>query len=325
MAAPATLSTDLTQAVLVLYSAQLLHNALGTMQWLNFATEREDLLINKGQTVTFTKYDDLTGDPELTEGTALTEAQMSADTVSITVTEQGKATSVSEKLVNISWEDVLAEAALLLARHYAVWGPDAHIKKTVMENAGNTIYANGRAGRTSIVEGDNLDTDVIREGVETLQTLNAPKYNAGGDEFYVCMIHPRQARYLRQDPDWVAAANYHGTRNIFNGEIGRFEDVVFVVSSYNYHGAAAAATDPSWYTADADAANDLTSGNDGNQVNIYMAHMLADMSVGFASALPVELRDAGVRDFGRNHGLAWYALYGSGMIHPNYALNIETA
>ena len=35
---------------------------------------------------------------------------------------------------------------------------------------------------------------------------------------------------------------------------------------------------------------------------------------GTPSRLPVELRDGGVLDFGREHALAWYAIWGLGLI-----------
>jgi hypothetical protein len=46
----------------------------------------------------------------------------------------------------------------------------------------------------------------------------------------------------------------------------------------------------------------------------YNAIMIGDNAFGHAIALPVELRDGGVIDFGREHGLAWYAIWGFGMI-----------
>jgi len=49
-------------------------------------------------------------------------------------------------------------------------------------------------------------------------------------------------------------------------------------------------------------------------VNSYNAIMIGDNAFGHAIALPVELRDGGVIDFGREHGLAWYAIWGFGMI-----------
>ena len=75
----------------------------------------------------------------------------------------------------------------------------------------------------------------------------------------------------------------------------------------------------------ADTNNDLASGVAGNAIDVYMGHVFGDKHLGFASALPVELRTDGIQDFGRFHALAWYALYGAGTIHPEYGVVIETA
>ena len=47
---------------------------------------------------------------------------------------------------------------------------------------------------------------------------------------------------------------------------------------------------------------------------IYRAIFLGDNAFGHAISLPVELRDGGILDFGREHALAWYAIWGLGLI-----------
>ena len=42
--------------------------------------------------------------------------------------------------------------------------------------------------------------------------------------------------------------------------------------------------------------------------------MLGDNAFGHAISLPVELRDGGVLDFGREHALAWYSIWGWGVV-----------
>jgi hypothetical protein len=48
--------------------------------------------------------------------------------------------------------------------------------------------------------------------------------------------------------------------------------------------------------------------------DVYESVMIGDNAFGHAIALPVELRDGGVLDFGREHALAWYAIWGLGVI-----------
>lgn len=56
----------------------------------------------------------------------------------------------------------------------------------------------------------------------------------------------------------------------------------------------------------------------------FEALMLGDNSFGHAISLPVELRDGGVLDFGREHALAWYAIWGFGLITDSAVVKIRT-
>ena len=52
--------------------------------------------------------------------------------------------------------------------------------------------------------------------------------------------------------------------------------------------------------------------------------MLGDNAFGLAISLPVELRDGGVLDFGREHALAWYSIWGWGVITESSVVKIVT-
>jgi len=54
------------------------------------------------------------------------------------------------------------------------------------------------------------------------------------------------------------------------------------------------------------------------------AIMLGDNAFGHAVSLPVELRDGGVLDFGREHALAWYSIWGFGLITDSAVVKIRT-
>ena len=69
----------------------------------------------------------------------------------------------------------------------------------------------------------------------------------------------------------------------------------------------------------------LRSGVAGNQTNIYQAVMFGEYSFGHATALPTELRDNGVEDYGREHGLAWYSIWGSGTLEAANQVVLESA
>ena len=56
----------------------------------------------------------------------------------------------------------------------------------------------------------------------------------------------------------------------------------------------------------------------------FEALMLGDNAFGHAISLPVELRDGGVLDFGREHALAWYSIWGFGLITDSAVVKIVT-
>jgi len=52
--------------------------------------------------------------------------------------------------------------------------------------------------------------------------------------------------------------------------------------------------------------------------------MIGDNAFGHAISLPVELRDGGIIDFGREHALAWYSIWGLGKITDDAIVTIST-
>lgn len=321
--------TALPEAMLEVFSLDILHNAQGIMRFEEFAVRKQELLAAPGEVVKFTIYDDLlrTGTGQLTEGVSLSGKAMNANQKSITVTEWGNAINVSEKLLRLSWDDVMAEAATLLGRDYAVTrdlairdalfaGAASLVGQQISAAADVTVDAQGNpVGNVANIEADETMTiEHIREAVEILQTNDAPKFFG---DYYVCFLHPHQAAYLRRDQDWINAHQYVGTRNLFNGEIGRWEDVIFIVTTHAPNGAAAA------NTPGHDAS--LVAGQPNMTVNGYKACVFADQCLYIADSLPVELRDNGVEDFGRTHGLAWYSIFGVDCLKPEYAVSILTA
>ena len=125
-----------------------------------------------------------------------------------------------------------------------------------------------------------------------------------------------QSRTLRDDPAWIEASKYGAPTQLFTGEIGRIDDVRFIETTLMPNGACAEGD----YAYGADLV-----GAGVNGAHVYKAIVMGEDYLGYAVALPVELRDGGVVDFGREHSLAWYAIWGCGVLHPERAVIIETA
>jgi N4-gp56 family major capsid protein len=310
------------------------------LRFEQFAVKKTELGVMPGLTVNFMRYTNLTVDQStgatLTEGTRMEPTALSASQIQITVSERGQAISVTELLLNASFDDVMASSSRLLGRHMAqsmdiearntlykagvpfgggsATAPSVTFGRTKQSGARTTVspYDGGTIGT---VDGPGyLSPTTIKDAVETLAGENIPRI---GDT-YVCFVHPSQSRSLRDWPEFIEVTKYAAPGNFMLGEIGRLYDVVFIETTQVTQGL----TTP----LEAITALDANSSVSGVQPKdtAYNAIMIGDNAFGQAIALPVELRDGGVIDFGREHGLAWYAIWGFGVITSESRVVINT-
>ena len=304
--------TLFSDAIRTVYSREIEFKALPLMRFSQFATEKTELGTEPGMTIAMLTYDNLVMGGALEEAKNLATQALSGSMKQITVQEHGNAVSNSELLIQSSFDDIMATTTTLLGRDYAMV-LDCELRDTALSGT-NIVYANKKSARTDIVAGDKLDVATIKDAIEVLATNNAPKWN---NLYWICFVHPHQSRDLRDDSAWINASNYGAPEQMFNGEIGRIDDTRFIETTLMCNGKASA-TDPSFKNA-------LKSGVDGNQTDIFQAVIFGDQYYGIAWSLPVELRDNGVEDFGRKRSLAWYAIWGTGLLHNDYGVVIETA
>ncbi len=304
--------TLFSDAIRTVYSREIEFKALPIMRFAQFATEKTELGVEPGMTIAMLTYDNLVMGGSLEEAQNLATQALSGSMKQITVTEHGNAVSNSELLIQSSFDDIMATTTSLLGRDYAIV-LDCELRDTALSGT-NVVYGGKKNARTAVTASDKLDVAAIKDAIEILATKNAPKYQ---NLYWICFVHPHQSRDLRDDTAWINASNYGAPEQMFNGEIGRIDDTRFIETTLMCNGAAAS-TDPSYKAA-------LVSGTDGNQTNIYQAVIFGDQYYGLAWSLPVELRDNGVEDFGRKRSLAWYAIWGSGLLHNDYGVRIETA
>ena len=324
----------LSPAIQQIWSKEILFQAMPVLRFEQFAVKKTELGVMPGLTINFMRYTNLSTDEAtgatLTEGVRMEPVALSASQIQITVGEQGQALAVTELLLNAAFDDVMASSSRLLGRHMAQ-SMDIQARNTLYQNA--VPFAGGAAVPPSVVFGRNvasgarttlspydagtvgtysspgyLSPAAIKDAVEILAGQNIPRL---GDT-YVCFVHPSQSRALRDWPEFIEVTKYAAPGNFMLGEIGRIYDVVFIETTQVVAGGGPA---------------DLVSGTTGTQAptaTSYSAIMIGDNAFGHAIALPVELRDGGVIDFGREHGLAWYAIWGFGMITGESRVVINT-
>ena len=306
--------TLFSDGIRLVYSREIEFKALPIMRFSQFATQKTELGVEPGLTISMLTYDNLKMGGQLSELTPIATQALSGSMKQITVQEHGNAVSNSELLIQSSFDDIMATTTTLLGRDYALV-MDCELRDVALSGT-NIVYAGGKASRDAITDADKLQVATIKDAIEVLATNNAPKYQ---NMYWICFVHPHQSRDLRDDSAWINASNYGAPEQLFTGEIGRIDDTRFIETTLMCNGKASA-TDPA-YKADLVKG----AGEQANKADIYQAVIFGDQYYCIAWSLPVELRDNGVEDFGRKGSLAWYAIWGTGLLHNDYGVVIETA
>ena len=333
-------NTQLTQAIQQIWSKEILFQALPILRFEQFAVKKTELGVAPGLQINFMRYNNLGYASALVEGVRMQTNALTAQQFSITVTEHGYALAVSELLLNASFDDVMASASRLLGRNMAIY-LDNLSRDTLMAasstiygedrsdlTAVNNWYANGDTGttRASMTGNFFLTPHTVKDAVESLATKNIPRLG----ETYVCFVHPHQSRKLRDNAEFIEVTKYAAPGNFMLGEIGRLYDTVFIETTQVKKVVGGAGTS---YTTDTAVTPTITAGggyitpatatgNGGS--DRYSAIFIGDNAFGHAISLPVELRDGGILDFGREHALAWYSIFGLGLITDQSVIIAET-
>lgn len=300
---------SIPQAVRDFYSKEVLFFAQPRTRFIQFAKVKTDLQAVKAKSIVFTKYGNLTPGSALGETDVLVPEGMTTSEISIGVTEHGKAITVTELLLKTSMLDVLGDASKLLANHLAI-ELDTEFRDVVLQTT-NVVFGNQKATAATLVAGDGLTAATVKDAVEILERNNAPKYIRDDGEFYVCIATPHQLRQLRDDPAWINANTYMGRINLYKGEVGMYEGCVFI-STTNMPQNTNAETITKYGAGFTPAAS-------------WEAVFFGENAFAWAIALDVEMRDDGVIEFGRKHSLAYYGIWGSGIVEGKNIVKALTA
>jgi N4-gp56 family major capsid protein len=307
-------SVQLSAAIQTIWSKEILFQSMPILRFEQFSVKKTELGVQPGLTINFMRYDNLGDAAQLVEGVRMETHALTSSQFQITVAEHGYAVAVSELLLNASFDDVMASASRLLGRNMAKY-LDVSARDTLLTATnvvfGGTIPSSAASqrspydapaaratNRNELSGAYYFGVTPVKDAVEILASNDVPRLG----ETYVCFVHPKQSRRLRDEPEWIEVTKYAGPGNFMLGEIGRLNDVVFIETTQVKRVNNTAATPK----------------------NVYQAVMIGDNAFGHAIALPVELRDGGVLDFGREHALAWYAIWGYGLITNQAVVVIET-
>lgn len=285
--------------VLQVYSREAILSAQALFVYRNFVEYKEQLGVEPGKTITFLKLANLTGGGLLnSEFSPMFKEAVTESTVSITVYEAGGAVQATRAALEASFRDTMSDYSVLLGRRYAEF-LDSYLRD-IFSGTVNEQFASTATNVATVAA--KFTTAEVKDAIESLKTMNAPMFNRNGDQFYVCIAHPHQLRSLRDDSDWKHAHEYVNPDNIYNGETGRFENVVFIETTQQR----------------------IQTGAGASGVDVYQAMFMGARAVGFAETVPMELVTDGIEDFGRFVSLGWYTIMGAGILN-DYLIECFTA
>ena len=187
---------------------------------------------NNGKNIEFRKYDPLPKmTTPLTEGVTPDGQKLDMKTVTAEVKQYGGFIELSDILLLTAIDNNLVQATKLLGGQ-AGRTLDT-ITREVLAGGTNVQFAEGQVeNRGELVGGKEegnhyLTVDAIRRAVRYLKKMNAETINGS----YVGIIHPDASYDLMSDPKWINVKTYSDPEGIYQGEIGKIENVRFVESS----------------------------------------------------------------------------------------------
>ena len=187
---------------------------------------------NGGKTIEFRKYDPL---PKMTtplaEGVTPNGQKLDMGVVTAEVKQYGGFIELSDILMLTAIDNNLVQATKLLGGQ-AGRTLDT-ITREVLCGGTNVQFAEGQVSSRSLLSGGKengnhyLTVDAVRRAVRYLKKMNAETINGS----FVGIIHPDTAYDLMSDPKWINVKTYSDPEGIYQGEIGKIENVRFVESS----------------------------------------------------------------------------------------------
>lgn len=305
----------LTAAVMKVYSRMVEHKAMPVLRFSKIAILRTELLTEPGDTIVFSRYNDIADGGELDEEQDLVPVSMSMTQRQITIKEWGNAVALTERLMRSSWDDLLSEAIVLLVRDYAKVR-DRMIRDAAATTS-NVIYAGDVDAKIDVTA--PLSSEDISRVIEELSTSNAPTFLA--TDTYFTFIHPHQTRQLKND-DAITTLNLTtGGANIMRGVVGTYDMMQFVETTMARNGGIAGTPG---YTVDLDGDSTNGGGGDGS-VDLYEAIVFADYAVAEAIGLRFTIRHDGIQNFGRRIAVGWIWYANSDLLEEGHVFRILSA
>ena len=238
-----TTTTQVTAAINYFYDRTMLKAARPLLLHTRWAQVR-DLPRNQGMSIRFRRYTLLTAaTTALSEGVTPSGSQLAVSNVEATVLQYGDFITLTDVLQFSTFDPVLTKTADLLGQQ-AGNTLDQLCRNVII--AGTTIQwastATTTAGVTAAMKLTRLD---IKEAVRTLQGNNARKitrmvspstgFNTSPiAPCFVGIISEDTLFDLKDETGWTPIEEYASQRDVMEGEVGKLDEVRFVMTTNAY-------------------------------------------------------------------------------------------
>lgn len=278
-------------------SSNLRTAAIAETKFMQFVKPEDGYGKKKGESITITRVSNLTvpTNARLTEGNAIAEDSLTLSTVSVTVSEWGRAvpyTSLADDLSEFNVENAIQRALMdqmkLVMDNAACDSYQTCKVKAIPNGIASLVFdTDGTASTTGTVNLNVYHVEQIRDYLFT--TLHCPPYD--GDD-YIGLISTKGKRGIMSDPAWEPWHKYTDPAAKYNSELGRLENIRFIEVNNT----------------------DALSGSLGSGGVLGEALVFGADAVVVAMAEDPELRAKIPDDYGRGKGVAWYGILEFGLV-----------
>jgi N4-gp56 family major capsid protein len=273
---------------------KLRHTAQPMFRLRQFVDVRDALGKGRGDTFLFDKAGDVaTQGGTLIETATIPETSFVTNQGTVIITEYGNSVPFSGKLqalgkfeISSVTEQKLRDDQVKVLESAAGDQFAATEFIAVCSNTATTVITtNGTATASASAD---LTAANVRQIVDFMKKKNIPKYDGSN---YICVASVSALSGMHADSGtggWIDLAKYSPqySQNIFNGEVGTFYGVRFV--------------EETGYLS-----NTIGNGSAHGQAVIFGSDNVCE-----SVAIPEEIRLKQSADYGRDLGIAWYALLG---------------
>lgn len=274
-------------------SAKIRHAAQPMLRFRQFIRPEPGYGAHKSDKILFDRVSNVAvGGGAISELSKMPEDNVTLTQGTVTVNEFGNSIPFTGKLDQLSEfnvDNVLQKAlmndmAKVLDKQVGGTFRLCQVKATPTGTIAAPVVTFNETGTVAVAATRDLQAFDVKEIVDRMKSVYfTPKYDG---ENYICITSVGGARTLKDDPDWEDSAKYGEPERLFAGEVGRYYGVRFVEESNlltNVLG---------------------TTSFKGEQI------FFGEDPVIEGVALPEELRVKVPVDYGRDLGIAWYALLG---------------